>query len=233
MFWTTGVALAEPAPGLAMLPAPVSLAQEGPRPGPGLGPSKDNPSGEPIILILPAGYTLERIQGDSGDVPARAGAFDLALVLKFDAASYQGQSDNRGACASEEEWIGWLLPSHNDQAQNIWVPTIACRTDAGALMPLLDLPVPSGGQAEQGTATVAFSVGGYCVNLDRDPPEEGHSYEVGVSSDDRGLLTVLSMIVTKDLEDFGNISTIQDVIWDYTDFDGLPSENLARLAALR
>src|SRR5437764_2048419 len=73
-------------------------------PGPGLGPSKDEPSGEPVTLILPDGYTLERVRGDSGDVPARGGAFDLALVLTFDAASYGGESNNRSACAAEPEW---------------------------------------------------------------------------------------------------------------------------------
>src|ERR671939_331281 len=51
------------------------------QPGPGLGPSRELPSGEPVALVLPPGYTLEWVHGDSGDVPARGGAFDLALVV--------------------------------------------------------------------------------------------------------------------------------------------------------
>jgi hypothetical protein len=202
------------------------------RPGPGLGPSKDEPSGQAISPVLPPGYQLARVRGDSGDVPARGGAFDIALVLSFDAATFEGQNSNRSACVAEPVWRGWLLPSEDGEAQNIWAPVAACRTVAGTETPILDLPVPSDDSLVDGLGTLEVSVGGYCVNLDRDLPGAGHSYVTGVFSDDPGLLQVLGVIADKNLEDFGNISTIQDVIWDYTDFEGLTPEDLERLAAM-
>ena len=81
--------------------------------------------------------------------------------------------------------------------------------------------------------SVSLTVSGYCLNIDREVPAMNDSFHAGVVSDDTGLGVILAAIRGKDLKDPDNRETLQDVIWDYTDFGGLTQPNLARLAELR
>jgi len=235
-------------------------AQPIPRPGAGLGDSTAAPLGTPVTLQLPPGYTLVEIRGGASDNylacvsedvpeddPACAlarGPYEVTLVLRLDPAAYRtGQDSNRGACQAGDAgtWSGWVLPSEGGAAQTIMVPIMSCRTADGGTTPILELPAPSAAQLSSstpaviGTSTsglIEFTVGGYCLNVSRDIPDETHRYNAGVITRDPGLLRILAAIQGKDFNLYDSKDFIQEVIWDYTDGDGLTQAAINELMAL-
>lgn len=218
--------------------------------GPGLGDDGRSPAGTPVRLALPAGYALEAIRGGftedyvdfcvSSDDPAASpvcsaarGGYEVTLVLRFDPAAYvRAQDSNRSSCTDAPRWGGWVLTSDTGEAQNILVPGLACAAEGGAT-PILDLPPPpASALAARGPATVEFTLGGYCLNLSRHVPDDEQPFSTGVITNDPGLLRILAAIEPKNLYLEDSQDVIQDVVWNYTDGDGLTPDELQRLAEL-
>lgn len=240
-----------PSSGLATL-AP----QSAPRTGPGIGDSPGVPGGAPIRLALPSGYALDSIRGGSSAAydeqcydfdptsppPScrySLGLFTATLILRFDPARYvAGQDSNRDQCRSDpaadaEPFSGWLLVSEDGQAQNIWVTTSLCTTRDGRVTPVLDLPTPSAAiLAAPGVSTVLFSIAGHCVNLSRSVPGEANRFGEGVATDEPGLAQIRRLIRGKNLLLEESQSVIQDVVWDYSDIDGVTDDDVRRLSSL-
>lgn len=234
----------------------VAALQPGPRTGPGIGDSKETPGGAPITLALPPGYTLDSIHGDSSeayddacydfdpaDPPAVCrysyGLFTATLTLCFDPTRYvAGRDSNRDQCRSDpatapEPFSGWLLVSEDGEAQNIWLTTDVCTTRDGRVTPVLDLPAPPAGTlASRGISTVLFTVAGHCVNLSRHVPGDEHTFGVGVATNEPGLRQIWQIIRNKNLYSEESQSIIQDIVWDYSDIDGVTREDVSRLNAL-
>lgn len=228
---------------LGVLLAPGASARQEP-PGPGLGDSLAHPSGRPVDLKLPPGYGLMLIRGSVAedyylsclefnhrDPSPRCryvrGFFELTLVLAFDPrAAAPGPSSTHGFCTEAPAWGGWVLVSEDSSAQNVVVPVELCTTADGSVTPVLDLP------SRTTAGTVELSIGGYCLNLARSIPDESHRFLAGVATDDPGLGLVVGAIVAKDLYESSSQSTVQDIIWDYTDFGEGPELRLGELAAL-
>jgi len=204
----------------------------------------------PVEIALPPGLALRRIHGGPPEPPLPAApglirpevspgfdrspsGFDVTLVIDVDPTNPRPEPSNRTLCASPQTWSGWLLLSENSDVQNIWVPTFTCWTRNDRLTPVLDFPLAPASGTGRASATISLTLSGYSLNIDREVPTPLDGFLPGVVSDDLGLGAVLAATSGKDLRDPDNRETMQDVIWDYTDFGGLTQPNLSRLAELR
>lgn len=243
----------------AALPGTTTTSAQAIRPGPGIGENPGTPTGAPVALSLPPGYTLLDIRGGSsftgpycGDPSERAanlaycaqllGIFEATLVLRFDPAGYvrgrdRADDDCRRRDQSEEKeirWGGWVLIPPSNDVQRLLIPIDVCVRPDGRTTPLVSLPAPSPDALAGGPTTVEVTLSGFCINLRGHVPSSDDHFTASVVTDDAGLVQIVEALRGKTLTDYGDQFEAQSAVWDYTDGEtGLTADILNRIRALR